>query len=114
MVFGGGFGVKAVEGSVIKIDLVGGFQVKPIKVKGLGRRRDHAVSVIGEDRYSQTILILGGWNEKRERDNAMIALRLELTPMFHLLHYMEATIVWWILGVNQCQDLFELMFGEHY
>ena len=60
MVFGGFNNNKTVESSVIKIDLVGNFQVKPIKIKGLRGRSKHAVSVIGEDRYSQTILILGG------------------------------------------------------
>ena len=90
------------ESSVIKIDLVGNFKVKPIKVKGLDERYDHNVSVIGEDRYSQTILILGGKNEKGKYDNAMLALRMELTPMFLLLHYLDATRVSYLLGTNQC------------
>ena len=113
-VFGGNGEDGLVKDSrVHQIDLAGYTpKVKSIEINGLGPRMYHSTTVIEEDSYSQTILILGGYNEKSKEDNAALVFQLDLMDEYTLLHYFEATGVWWLLGTNQCQDLYELKFGD--
>ena len=88
--------------------------MKPIKIDGLGPRYSHSTTVLKEDSYSQTVLILGGWNENNDRDNRALVFQMRNNSVYALLHYLDAAGIRWLLGVNQCQDLFELMFGDSY
>lgn len=89
-----------VKGPVLRIDLVGNNKVQPIKIKGLEPRYYHTTSVIKESSNSQTILILGGDNEENVTDNASLVFQMTKMNMYHLLHFFDATGVWWLLGTN--------------
>ena len=85
-VFGGfGKGDKLVEDGVqqIQLDLAEKTaRTKPVEILGLEPRRRHSTTIVQEDTYSQTILILGGRPEKYRLDNAMIAFKLIKTKEF--------------------------------
>ena len=63
---------------------------------------------LSETEVSQTILLLGGYNEEGNEDNAAVVFKMTFLDKYQLLHYIDVTGVWDLLNTNQCQDLFEL------
>ena len=115
-VFGGrgnnAMGWKPVEDGVqqIRLDLSEKTaKARPVKIEGLEPRYSHSTTVVQESPGSQTILILGGCNKNNKIDNAALAFRMQASG-WYLLHYLDATNIRYLLGSNQCWDLFELRF----